>query len=67
MGWSPVTTLPAEGDEGGSDDVLAQFADGTMEVAFFDYAEQGWCDRWGHAFAPGSVTHWRPLPDGPKD
>jgi hypothetical protein len=69
MEWVKATTTPQEGDEGASDDVLVQMSDGTMDVAFYDYAEEAWFFRCGF-LAEGQytkITHWRPLPEGPKD
>ena len=43
--------LPEEEDEGGSDDVLVLLSDDTMDVAYYDYAGNVWCDRYGFALS----------------
>lgn len=54
FGWTPVSELPNE------DQTVLGWDGTTYRIVY-------WCDGWKlhHAGAPATVTHWRPLPEGP--
>jgi hypothetical protein len=52
--------LPAEMDEGASDDVLVLTDDLCFAVGFYDFTAKTWMTRWG--FELPKVLRWMPLP-----
>ena len=58
-GWQPIATAPKD-----AGDVWAANADGDQWVAW-QMSDGSW--EWNDEYIDDPPTHWRPLPDPPKD
>lgn len=69
--YTAAYAIPGEHAEGRSDDVLCLLDDGTMVVAWYDHDDDLWIASYRDCcinMASGRhVTHWRKLPEGPKN
>jgi len=67
--YTAAYAIPAELDEGRSDDVLCLLNDGTFVVAWYDHDDDLWIDSYSERCIQSGrhVTHWRKLLEGPKN